>query len=175
MYTGYVYGFCIRDVYMGCTCYVPKNVWHWGGRSSPRAERSRYSVSIEFQSKLSPRKYNQPLQNPLWFPDFDNRLRLIGKQLSQYVHMQGSSSTVDVEIALSADILNKLGDVLLWAMVDGCCLVPVCHLLSLLMYVRMHTYEVEDGAVEDRTICQGYCSFTSLLLTCMFTHSYAFS
>jgi Phytanoyl-CoA dioxygenase (PhyH) len=61
-------------------------VLHWGSRTSPRAPESRVSMAFEFQrADVAP--FNQPLINPLSILTFDERLRLIAKQILQYKHM----------------------------------------------------------------------------------------
>lgn len=67
-----------------------QDVYHWGSRSSARARRPRVSFACEFQRGDFP-PYNAPLRDPLRPPDFQGRLRLIGKQLRQYQHMHALS------------------------------------------------------------------------------------
>ncbi len=61
-------------------------VLHWGSRTSPNAAKSRVSMAFEFQRADVP-PYNQPLLEPLRMLQFDDRLRLIAKQILQYQHM----------------------------------------------------------------------------------------
>jgi len=61
-------------------------VLHWGSRTSNRATNPRISLSIEFQQK-GDHYYDQPVQVPNYVPPFDEKLKLIEKQLEQYKHM----------------------------------------------------------------------------------------
>lgn len=59
---------------------------HWGGKSSPLAPEARISMSVEFQ-RGDATPFNEPLldlKKPL---SFDQRLRLIAKQILQYQHL----------------------------------------------------------------------------------------
>lgn len=60
---------------------------HWGGKSSDWAAAPRISVAMEFQRADIP-----PFQNPvgpaLEVPGFEERVRMIAKQLNQYRHME---------------------------------------------------------------------------------------
>jgi hypothetical protein len=59
---------------------------HWGGRTSPRAPATRVSMAFEFQrADIAP--YNKPLIDPQRMLSFDERLKLIAKQVLQYKHM----------------------------------------------------------------------------------------
>lgn len=59
---------------------------HWGAHASPRGETPRISMAYEFQhSGVEP--FNQPLLKPLAILRFQDRLKLIGKQVLQYKHM----------------------------------------------------------------------------------------
>ena len=61
-------------------------VVHWGSRTSPQAVGSRVSMAFEFQRADVP-PYNNPVIEPLFVLSFDQRLRLIAKQIIQYKHM----------------------------------------------------------------------------------------
>jgi hypothetical protein len=61
-------------------------IYHWGSRSSPRAEESRVSMAFEFQRADVP-PFNSPLIDPLGIPSFETRLVLIAKQIHRYRHM----------------------------------------------------------------------------------------
>jgi len=61
-------------------------VLHWGGRTSPRAAESRVSMAFEFQRTDVP-AFNGPLIDPLRVLTFEERLRLIAKQVYQYRQM----------------------------------------------------------------------------------------
>jgi len=56
---------------------------HWGGKSSPRATESRVSIGFELQRTDVP-AFNSPLINPLRVLSFEERLKLIAKQIYQY-------------------------------------------------------------------------------------------
>lgn len=61
-------------------------VLHWGGQSSPFAEGPRMSMALEFQrSDIAP--YNTPLLGTLPVLSFEDRMKLIAKQILQYAHM----------------------------------------------------------------------------------------
>ena len=61
-------------------------VLHWGSRTSPQATGSRVSMAFEFQrADVAP--YNQPLMEPLFVLPFEQRLKLVAKQILQYRHM----------------------------------------------------------------------------------------
>jgi hypothetical protein len=61
-------------------------VLHWGGRTSPRGSHSRISIAFEFQRRdVAP--YNERLLDPGRLPGFEERLKLIGRQILQYRHM----------------------------------------------------------------------------------------
>jgi hypothetical protein len=61
-------------------------VLHWGAHASPRAKQPRISMAFEFQrDDVEP--FNQPLINPTTILRFEDRLKLIGKQIIQYKHM----------------------------------------------------------------------------------------
>lgn len=65
-----------------------QNVFHWGSRSSGRADAPRISMAFEFQrGDIEP--LNRPLLDPHVVPPFRLRLKLIAKQLMQYKHMYG--------------------------------------------------------------------------------------
>jgi hypothetical protein len=61
-------------------------VMHWGGRSSPRAQASRVSMSFEVQ-RLDVPSAEAPLIAPWQIVPFEERLRLIGAKLLHYRHM----------------------------------------------------------------------------------------
>jgi hypothetical protein len=63
-----------------------QQVFHWGARSSSRADGPRVSFACEFQRGDIP-PCNTPLLIPVMRPDFQTRLRLIGMQVLQYQHM----------------------------------------------------------------------------------------
>jgi hypothetical protein len=76
-------------------------VWHWGSRSSPRAEQSRVSMALEFQRSDSP-AFAQPIISPGQPLSFEARLKLIARQLLQYRHMyklDGTIETLALELA----------------------------------------------------------------------------
>jgi hypothetical protein len=59
---------------------------HWGGHAMPCSEPPRISIAFEFQhAGVEP--FDHPLIEPLAIVPFEDRLRLIGKQLLQYQHM----------------------------------------------------------------------------------------
>lgn len=61
-------------------------VLHWGSRSSPLGKESRISMAVEFQRGDVP-PMNPPLLKPAQLMGFDQRLKLIAKQVLQYRHM----------------------------------------------------------------------------------------
>jgi hypothetical protein len=61
-------------------------VLHWGSKTSPRATESRVSMAFEFQRGDVP-AFNSPTIKPLSILTFDDRLKLIAKQILQYRHM----------------------------------------------------------------------------------------
>jgi hypothetical protein len=61
-------------------------VLHWGSKTSPRAMESRVSMAFEFQRADVP-AFNSPTIKPLSILNFDDRLKLIAKQILQYRHM----------------------------------------------------------------------------------------
>ena len=61
-------------------------VLHWGSRSSPRAEASRVSMAFEFQRLDSP-AFALPIIQPGKPLSFEDRLKLIARQVLQYRHM----------------------------------------------------------------------------------------
>jgi hypothetical protein len=61
-------------------------VMHWGGQTSPFAPHPRMSMAFEFQRRDA-RPFNQPLMDPNVYLTFEQRLRLIAKQILQYQHM----------------------------------------------------------------------------------------
>lgn len=83
-------------------------IWHYGSRSSARALHPRYSVSIEYQAGNISKIFNSPLQNPLWFPDFEYRVQLIGKVLSQYLQF-ASPTDRKTFLFISEEIKKKMG------------------------------------------------------------------
>tara|TARA_B110000971_G_scaffold179086_1_gene185265 strand:+ start:3440 stop:4351 length:912 start_codon:yes stop_codon:yes gene_type:complete len=63
-----------------------QGVLHWGSRSLHRNSPPRMSVAFEVQiANVDP--FNQPLIKPLEIPNFEDRLKLICKQVLQYSHM----------------------------------------------------------------------------------------
>ncbi len=61
-------------------------VLHWGAQSSPFAEKPRMSMALEFQrGDIAP--FNTPLLGTMPLLSFENRLRLVAKQILQYAHM----------------------------------------------------------------------------------------
>jgi len=67
---------------------------HWGSRSSARGSESRVSMAFEFQrSDVAP--FNQPLLDPTVVPSFEQRLKLIAKQILQYKHMYGVTPPIE--------------------------------------------------------------------------------
>ncbi|MDG2521275.1 phytanoyl-CoA dioxygenase family protein [Caulobacter segnis] len=61
-------------------------VLHWGGQSSAFAQKPRISMALEFQrADVAP--FNRPLLGTLPFLTFQDRLKLIAKQITQYKHM----------------------------------------------------------------------------------------
>jgi Phytanoyl-CoA dioxygenase (PhyH) len=65
-------------------------VLHWGAHASERAAEPRISMAFEFQ-RDDVKPFNQPLLAPGVAPGFDDRLKLICKQILQYQHMYGLS------------------------------------------------------------------------------------
>jgi hypothetical protein len=63
-----------------------QNVMHWGAASSPRARAPRISMAWEFQRSDVPPFYS-PMMDAHATPPFEERLKLIGRQLIQYKHM----------------------------------------------------------------------------------------
>jgi Phytanoyl-CoA dioxygenase (PhyH) len=61
-------------------------VLHWGSRSSARASESRVSMAFEFQRSDSP-AFAQPIFPPGKPLSFEDRLKLIARQVLQYRHM----------------------------------------------------------------------------------------
>jgi hypothetical protein len=61
-------------------------VLHWGSKSSPLGKESRISMAIEFQRGDVP-PINPPLLKPCVLLPFDQRLKLIARQVLQYRHM----------------------------------------------------------------------------------------
>lgn len=62
-------------------------VLHWGSHASPRAGNTpRMSCAFEFQRTDIP-AWNQPLLQPRGILSYEDRVRLIGKQVKQYQHM----------------------------------------------------------------------------------------
>lgn len=59
---------------------------HWGGHASSRAAAPRMSMAFEFMhADVEP--FDQPVMRPDHVPSFNERLRLIARQISQYRHM----------------------------------------------------------------------------------------
>ena len=63
-----------------------QQVYHYGSHATRRADAPRYSLAMEFQSTDVP-PMNLPVFDPLSLPSFEDRLRLISKQIIQYKHM----------------------------------------------------------------------------------------
>lgn len=61
-------------------------VLHWGARSSRFADGPRMSMALEFQ-RGDIAAFNTPLIAPLAELSFEDRLRLVAKQILQYRHM----------------------------------------------------------------------------------------
>jgi hypothetical protein len=61
-------------------------VLHWGSKSAPHARESRVSMAVEFQRSDVP-AMNPPLLKAATLLPFDQRLKLIAKQVLQYRHM----------------------------------------------------------------------------------------
>lgn len=61
-------------------------VLHYGARSSPYAPHPRMSMALEFQRGDIP-PFNTPLLDPLVSLPFEQRFRLVCKQILQYQHM----------------------------------------------------------------------------------------
>jgi hypothetical protein len=68
-------------------------LFHWGSRSSLKAENPRISLSVEFQrGDIAP--YETGLLDPLVLPTFSQRLHLIGRQILKYRHMYNLSDSL---------------------------------------------------------------------------------
>ncbi len=80
-----------------------QRIFHWGGKSSARAIEPRLSIAFEFQrGDIDP--LNQPLMPLQIFPDFNLRLKLVGKQILQYNHMYSySDELIQIAETLLAD------------------------------------------------------------------------
>ena len=63
-------------------------VLHWGAHASERAAEPRISMAFEFQ-RDDVKPFNRPLLAPDAAPGFDDRLKLICKQILQYEHIYG--------------------------------------------------------------------------------------
>ncbi len=61
-------------------------VLHWGGKSSPHAPHPRISMAVEFQ-RADTKPMNEPLLDLGRALTFDERLRLVAKQILQYQHL----------------------------------------------------------------------------------------
>jgi ectoine hydroxylase-related dioxygenase (phytanoyl-CoA dioxygenase family) len=61
-------------------------LFHWGSRSSRKAETPRISLSVEFQ-RGDIASFDGSLLDPLVLPSFPQRLRLIAQQILKYHHM----------------------------------------------------------------------------------------
>lgn len=66
-------------------------VLHWGGRSSPQAQESRVSLSLEFQ-RTDVRAFEKPLIGYDAFLPLEERLKLIATQILKYRHMYAVDS-----------------------------------------------------------------------------------
>lgn len=62
-------------------------VLHWGSKASPRGGESRISMAFEFQRADVQPPFNQPLMQPLGIISFEERLKLVAKQILQYKSM----------------------------------------------------------------------------------------
>jgi hypothetical protein len=67
---------------------------HWGGHAMPCNEPPRISMALEFQH-CGVEPFNHPLLEPLAIIPFEDRLKLIGKQLLQYKHMYDMSPELE--------------------------------------------------------------------------------
>jgi hypothetical protein len=71
------------------------NVIHWGSKSLPRNTSPRISVAFEVQiTKMEP--FNKPTMGPLEIPNFENRLKLICKQILQYSHLYPLQTDLEI-------------------------------------------------------------------------------
>jgi hypothetical protein len=61
-------------------------VTHWGGKTNPREKNPRMSIAYEFQRADLP-PFNQPIITKHSLPNFENRIKLVCKQILQYRHM----------------------------------------------------------------------------------------
>jgi ectoine hydroxylase-related dioxygenase (phytanoyl-CoA dioxygenase family) len=61
-------------------------VLHWGAHGSAMAREPRISMAFEFQRDDVP-AFNEPLIPPTAVLRFEDRLKLIAKQIIQYKHM----------------------------------------------------------------------------------------
>lgn len=69
-------------------------VLHWGSHASPQETRPRMSMAFEFQrDDVAP--FNRPLIPPQAILRFEDRLKLIGKQVIQYNHMYPLSAEME--------------------------------------------------------------------------------
>ena len=75
---------------------------HWGAHASPRGETPRISMAFEFQHGGA-EPFNEPLLKPLSILRFQDRLKLIGKQVLQYKHMYTLSPDLE---ALARDLVG---------------------------------------------------------------------
>jgi len=75
---------------------------HWGSKASPRGGESRISMAFETQRADVP-PMNQPVMPPLQLLNFEQRLRLICKQVLQYRHMYKIAPRIE---ALALSILG---------------------------------------------------------------------
>ena len=62
-------------------------VVHWGSKASPRGGESRISMAFEFQRADVQPPFNEPLMLPLGIISFEERLKLVAKQILQYQTM----------------------------------------------------------------------------------------
>lgn len=67
---------------------------HWGGQSSAFAEGPRISMALEFQRADAP-PFNRPLLAAMRTLSFEDRLKLISKQIIQYKHMYPLSAEME--------------------------------------------------------------------------------
>ncbi|MDX1570440.1 MAG: phytanoyl-CoA dioxygenase family protein [Xanthomonadales bacterium] len=84
-----------------------QRVYHWGARSSRFATEPRISMAFEFQrGDVDP--FHEPLLPVPCRPPFDERLKLIGKQILQYRHMYSfSDELAEAAVAMGGDTLPR--------------------------------------------------------------------
>ena len=74
--------------------YWNQAVLHWGSRASRLAREPRISMALEFQ-RGDAAPFNGPLSPPLARPSFEDRLKLVAKQILQYRHMYPLSPEIE--------------------------------------------------------------------------------